>query len=149
VTFDIDMDNLGGGATLTGVNLWTISSCSLTKSSKGDNMLKLDLVCGEAKLKDNIMLGGAGWGMGRRKLIALGVPETGKLTIDPPGFIGMKVWASTKMEPNTWTDSKTGQQRSGERLVVDVKELTHAGFQHVNNIPAGCTMPADDDCPFG
>jgi hypothetical protein len=150
VTFEIDMDNLGGAPTLTGVNLWTISSCQMARANtSGENMLKLELTCGEAKLKDNIMLGGGGWNMGRRKLIALGVPETGKLVIDPPGFVGLKVWVATKMEPNTWMDKKTGEERSGERMVVDIKALTHAGYQHKDKIPAGCTMPADDDCPFG
>lgn len=150
MTYEIDMDNLGGAPTLTGVNLWTVTSCQLTRANtSGENMLKVELACGEAKLKDNIMLGGGGWGMGRRKLIALGMPETGKFTIDPPAFVGTKVWCATKMEPNTWTDKKTGEERKGERLVVDIKALTHSGYQHKDKVPPGATVPADDECPFG
>lgn len=139
---------------LIGTNLWTVRESRVEQSkSSGENMLVLKLKCGNAELTDRAMLGGGGWGIGKRKLIALGLAPTFSGPLDPIQFIGTKVWCATKEEEYQGIDRKTGKVRTFKSLKVDVDQLTHAGYQPEADVPAGCTAPVEgwpqgDSVPF-
>lgn len=146
----IDMTNDGSKDFLTGINLWEVVGCFEKTSTKGDPMLVVTFMCGAAKLQDNIMLAGPAWArMGRPKLFALGLPPNMTGELDPLSLIGREVWIATVVEQKPYTDPKTGQEREGlPRLVVDIKQLSHAGYQFQGNVPPGANVPDPADTPF-
>lgn len=146
----VDMTNDGSKDMLTGVNLWEVFGAIEKKSSKGDDMFVVTFICGSTKMQDNIMLSGPAWPrMGRPKLFALGVRPDHTGNLDPLDLIGRKVWLATVVEQKPYTDPKTGELREGQpRLVVDIKQLSHAGYQFEGNPPAGATLPDPADTPF-
>lgn len=151
---DIDMSREPESNLLVGTHLWTVKNARVEKSkTSGENMLVLTLKSGESEMTDRAMLGGGGWGIGKKKLLALGLPADFKGALDPIQFIGAKVWCATKIEPYQGIDKKTGQPRTFQSLKVDVDQLTHAGYQPEAMVPAGCTAPVEgwpkgDDTPF-
>lgn len=149
MTFDIDMTQESGGEMLAGVNLWTVTSASVERSkSSGMPMLVLKMRCGGVEMTDRAMLDGGGRDIGRRKLLALGVPPTFKGRLDETEFIGRKVWAATIVKSETW-QGKDGTPKTGRKMEVDINQLEHAGYQAEANLPPGASLPADvDETPF-
>lgn len=108
-----------------GVDLWRIESCVTARSSKGDAMLKLELARvsdPDSRIKDNIMLAGNGWGIGKQKLGAF-VAGDFSGDFDPLDLVGKRVWVETIIKDWTY-DGKSGQ-----RLEVDINGLKHGGYQ--------------------
>ncbi len=118
-----------------GTDLWEVIEAKEGKSSKGDAMLKLKLARvsdPQDHLFENIMLAGAGWGIGKKKLGAL-VPAGFKGDLDPLDLIGRRLWVSTGVE------TFEGQ----DRLRVMINDLKYAGLQPAEMVPEGCSLPAD------
>lgn len=128
-----------------GIDLWEIKEAADEKSSKGDGMLSLKLfrVSNPSDhIYDNIMLAGAGWPVGKKKLGAL-LPPNYKGNLDPLGLIGVRLWVSTGVE------AYKGQ----DRLRVLIADLKFAGLQPAADVPPGCALPAEaeagaDASPF-
>lgn len=124
-----------------GVDLWEIKEAREDKSTKGDPMLSLKLfrVSNPADhIYDTIMLAGAGWPVGKKKLGAL-VPAGFNGDLDPLDLIGRRLWASTGIE--------TYQGR--DRLRVLIGDLKFAGLQPAEMVPPGCALPdGGDPVPF-
>jgi hypothetical protein len=138
----INMQDEGGSALIQGINLWTVRSAKIELSkSSGDPMLKLELFYNDAKLYDMAMLAGRGWPIGRRKLLALGMPADFQGELDPLDFVGKRVWIATVLE------NYTNGDKSGTRMKVDIQQLSYSGYQPESMRPAGAVHP-DDDAPF-
>jgi hypothetical protein len=135
----INMDQPTGG--LVGTHLWEVKSATPGTSKKGDNMLTVVYKCwplghtSEAEFRDIIMLTGPGFAIGKPRLQALGIMQTG--VFDLTELIGRKVWIHTIEEPDTF-QGKDGQMRSVTRLRSDANKLTHKGYQPADSVPAGC-----------
>lgn len=127
---------------LLGTYLWEVCGAKVERSSKtGEYMLVLKLKCGEHELTDRAMLGGGGWGIGRKKLIALGLKPDFKGNLDPVEFIGRRVWVATVKGEWQGIDKKTGAPRTFTKMEVDINQLDLAGYQAEQNVPAGATLP--------
>lgn len=126
-----------------------------TKTARsGDVMLKLTLRGVHERgldVKDTIMLGGRGWGIGRAKLTALGVPETFSGELHPSDLVDRRVYVFLKNEDWTPMDGKNAG-KTFTNLRVDISQGTHSGYQPESNPPAGVAVPASgtdlDDTPF-
>jgi hypothetical protein len=130
----VNMGNEGeGGFDLQpeGDYLAEVQGCEEKTSGKGDPMfsVKLKRVGDSAFLcYDVLMLGGAGWGIGRNKLICLGFPAEGDLNIEAAELIGRRVYVSLKEEEY---DGKT-------KLKVDIyRDGWKAGMWPHNDAAAG------------
>jgi hypothetical protein len=146
----IDMTDDGSKDLVHGVNLWHVSNCyAAVAKSSGESMLVVTLICGPSKIDDNIMLTGRGWyGIGRKKLFALGVAPDAAGELDPMTLIGRKVWVATFVE-TSFTDRRTNEVKECQpRLRVDIKQLACAGYQIESDVPPGATVPQEDDGPF-
>lgn len=144
MTFEVDMSKQPEGrSVLTGINLWRITEAKMGTSKKGDAMLTLKLKCGEAELRDNLMLQGGGWGIGRAKLLALGFKEDQKFVIDPVALYDLKVWVATK--PREYSYVKDGRTITGTDIEVDINLLKHSGYQHELSVPDGATPPPEPE----
>lgn len=147
MTFEVNMEDSGY---VEGINLWRVVECKHeTSKNTGSPMLVIKLRTGQSEITDRAMLAGGGWKMGRKKLVALGVPENHKGGIDPLSFVGKMLWVATVVKPNTYID-KNGESKTVDRLEVDINQLKYAGLQPANDPPPGFTAPpADvDDTPF-
>ncbi len=152
---ELDMNREPVSALLTGINLWTVKSAKIEKSQKsGTPMLVLEFKCGEYELKDRAMLAGGGWGIGKAKLIALGMSPTFTGNFDPLDLIGRKVWIATVEGTFAGVDKKSGAPKNFKKLEVDIGQLKHAGYNLPEEIPAGAAEPAaglgpvDEDFAF-
>lgn len=126
-----------------GVDLWEVMKSEATNSRAGDAMIRLKLFRVSdpaAHLFDNIMLAGGGWGIGKSKLVALGVSENFRGDLDPLDFVGRRVWVSTGV------DSYEGK----DRLKVMIDGLRYSGYQPADQVPPGCVAPEpeSDRVPF-
>lgn len=144
MTFEIDMDRLAEGGAVLGINLWTIRSITSGQTGNGDPKLIIKFAHGASEIQDHLALAGGGSNITREKLIALGVPPTGKFTLDPVAYIGVRVWLATFADEYV---DKHGKPRVGTK--VDIAQLAHNGYQAESDVPPGCSVPADvDDQPF-
>lgn len=132
--------------TLTpGTDLWEIKEAKDETSSKGDAMINLKLfrVSNPSDhLYDIVMLAGAGWPVGKKKLGAL-IPPGFNGNLDLLTLIGRRLWVSTGVETYNGRD----------RLKVLIADLRHAGFQVAADVPPGRALPVDpvpgtDEVPF-
>lgn len=146
------MTNEGTPDRIVGVHLWTVVTCEEATSKAGDAMLRvgleINLTGNPVKLVDIVMLGGRGWSLGRRKLIGLGLDPSYRGALDPFSFLGRRVWVATAIDARPYLDNKTGQMRPGSRLVVDINQLAHAGYQAEADVPPGAVQPELSDTPF-
>lgn len=120
-----------------GTDLWAIKSCEEGKSSKGDAMLTLKLARVSNPgdhIYDTIMLAGAGWPVGKRKLGAL-LPAGFKGEFDVLELIGRRLWLSTGIE----------SYQGRDRLRVLIADLKFAGMQPEGMVPPGCALPAEPE----
>lgn len=117
-----------------GVDLWEVKTGVSKTSTNNTPMLSLEFkrVVGQGLLYDNVMLGGGGWGIGKAKLTALGIPKTFSGDLNVTMLVGKRVYIATVV--GEYTDKK-GQQRS--KLEVDINELEHAGYQSESKPPPG------------
>lgn len=145
----IDMTDDGSKDLVQGINLWHVSNAFAKVSNNGDDMLVVTLICGPSKVEDTIMLTGRGWyGIGRKKLFALGVAPDAKGELDPMSLCGRKVWVATAIQ-TSYVDKRTQEVKECQpRLIVDIKQLESAGYQSESNPPAGATMPDESEMPF-
>ena len=123
-----------------GIDLWQIIDADEGKSGKGDAMLsiKLSRVSSPTDhLYDTIMLAGAGWGIGKKKLGALVDPGF-KGDLDPLDLRGIRLWVSTGVETYNGRD----------RLKVLIGDLKCAGIQPASMVPPGCALPEEPVVPF-
>lgn len=144
---DLNMNQPTGG--LIGTHLWTVDSATFGKSRKGDSMLTLKLSClpndrnEAATMSDIIMLQGPGFGIGKPKLVALGVKPNHSGPFDPLDLHGRRVWISTVEQQ--WEH----EGKSGSRIAVDITQLSHKGYQPEDNVPPGCDpMDYTQPTPF-
>lgn len=116
-----------------GVDLWEVKTASGKESSNGTPMISLEFkrVSGQGVLWDNVMLGGGGWGIGKAKLSALGVPKNFTGDLNVATLVGRRVWVATVVD----------EYQGKSRLKVDIAELDHAGYQDEKNKPAGAKAP--------
>lgn len=126
-----------------GIDLWEIKEAGSDKSSKGDAMLKLKLFRvsdPSDHIYDNVMLAGAGWPVGKKKLGAL-LPVGFNADVDPLLFIGRRLWVATGVE----------QYKGRDQLKVLIAELRCGGMQPAGEVPPGKALPVEpeaDPTPF-
>ena len=145
---EIDMNKEPETGLLVGTHLWEVRGAKIEKSQKsGEPMLVLKLKCGEIELTDRAMLGGGGWGIGKAKLIALGMSPTFKGSLDPLDFIGRKVWIATVKGQFEGLDKKTGAKKTIYKMEVDIDQLANAGYQEHEKIPEGAVVPVAGNGP--
>lgn len=144
MTIEIDMDALAEGGAVLGVNLWTVRSIEQAQTQGGAPKLLVKLAHGQTEIQDHLVLSGSGGAITREKLIALGVPPAGKVSLDPVACIGMRLWVATFAEEYT---GKDGKPRTGTK--VDIAQLKHKGYQAEDDVPEGCVAePSVDETPF-
>ena len=133
-----------------GVHLWEVtkSEAGTSQSQHPKFSVEAERVEGDGRLYDTIMLAGGGWGIGKAKLTALGVPMDFDGDLDPLDLVHRRFWASTGIEEYTVASGKhAGKKR--EKLKVLIDDLEHCGYQHVDKVPPGCDSPAAlDEPPF-
>ena len=137
----IDM-NKAGREMNPGIDLWEIQKVELKTSRKGDQMLGVQFFRvsnTDDVVFDNIMLGGAGWGLGKSKLAAL-VPAGFAGDLDPLDLHGKRLWLSTGVE-----SYKNKEGKTRERLSVQIDDLKCAGYQPEDDVPEGCEAPPTGD----
>lgn len=120
-----------------GIDLWKTTKCESVRSRAGDQMLKLTLERvsnPQERVFDNIMLEGGGWEIGKRKLAAF-VPADFKGDLDPLELVCIRVWVCTAV------DTYQGK----DKLAVSIDELKCAGYQRVEDVPPGCSVPEVED----
>ena len=145
---EIDMTREPESGLLIGTNLWEVRGAKIERSQKsGENMLVLKLKCGEHDLTDRAMLGGGGWGIGKNKLLALGMAPDFKGSLDALDFIGKKVWIATVEGSFEGIDKKTGAKRTYKKMEVDIDQLERNGYQAADRVPAGAVAPAAGNGP--
>ncbi len=117
-----------------GIDLWEVASMAHATSAAGNGMFDMQLrrvrKVNET-MRHRLMFT---YGMGRQQLVALGVPPAGDQEVDPPAFIGKRVWVATLVE----------EFKGEPSLKADIKQLSHAGFQPEADVPAGCEVPVAD-----
>lgn len=149
---NLDMNKPVEGAHPEGVYLMEVVETETTESRDGHGMVKLKLRAVGVRgleIKDNIMLGGRGWGIGRAKLTALGVPEGFSGQLDPSELRDRRVFVFLANED--WTPKQGPHAgKTFTNLKPDPSQGTHSGYQPESNPPAGVTVPAEDvdDAPF-
>jgi hypothetical protein len=145
----IDMTDDGSRDLVSGVNLWQVASAYSKVSQSGDDMLVVKLLYGACSVEDTIMLTGRGWyGIGRKKLFALGIAPDMVGELDPMTLVGRKVWVATEVQ-TSFVDKRTGETRECQpRLIVDIKKLQSAGYQAESIVPEGATIPDGSEMPF-
>ena len=95
-------------------------------AKSSEPMLEVTFACRYSEpfeVMDYIMLGGRGWGMGRSKLTALGVPKDFSGDLDPTSLIGRRV--ILHLTVNEYTDAQ-GTKRGN--LKPDPALGSHAGY---------------------
>lgn len=147
---EIDMNKEPDSGFLFGTNLWEVVKISSDKSrNSGERMLRIKLRCGEIELDDIAMLGGKGWGIGKNKLIALGVDPTFQGNLDVTELIGRKVWVATVKGRFEGLDRNTGEKKWFDKCEVDINALRCSGYQPEAEVPHGVVVPTGpDDTPF-
>jgi hypothetical protein len=153
---EIDMNREPESNLLLGTNLWQVAACKQERSkSSNEPMLRIKFKCGANELNDVAMLGGKGWGIGKAKLIALGLSPTFSGNLEPLDFVGRNVWIATVLGSFEGVDKKTGNRKTFQKLEVDIGQLEHAGYQAADKVPAGAVKPGaglgvdpDSDLPF-
>jgi hypothetical protein len=147
----IDMGAPVPGQAPEGVYLAEVKS-AVPKASKssGEMMLEMVYLCRHEsdafEVRDYIMLGGKGWGMGHAKLCALGIPKDFEGDLDPTDLIGKRVHLHLVEEE--YTNQRTG--RTSKNLRPDAGAGTHAGYspeddQEAKEAPA---VAEPDSTPF-
>ncbi len=124
-----------------GTFLWTVATSTEKTAKSGSPMFVIELRKDDGTVvRDNIMLGGNGWSIGKPKLSALGFGSDFDGDIEASDIVGRKVWATVAQE----------EYNGRTRLAVDIRELTHAGYSPESDVPKGCSKPVvdDQDIPF-
>lgn len=142
---DIDMNRPDRDLS-PGIDLWEVAKAEATTSAGQVPMLSVAFFrCSDPgqRMYDNVMLAGNGWGIGKSKLVALGVAADFKGKLDPLDFVGRRVWLSTGVDV----------YQGKARLKVLIADLKHSGYQPADMVPEGCTAPAvasddADSLPF-
>lgn len=127
----------------TGIDLWEVLEAKA--GSYKNNAIGIEVNFGRysdirSTMRDNIMMSGDGWPIGKKKLTALGVPSDFSGDFDPGTLVGKRVWIHTN----------TREYNGRTYLQPDIKELRFAGYQPEAEIPPGHEHPAKatGDGPF-
>lgn len=140
---DLNMNRPAAGRCEPGVHLAYVETAEVKHSSNGDWAIVVTLKRsddGAQITRDWIMLEGPGWGMGKEKLTALGVPRNFEGDFDAGSLAGKRVWVAVETREYTKKDGTIGQG-----LSVDIKQLKYNGYQPMDDPPPGCTVPEEVD----
>lgn len=121
-----------------GTDLWFVTAAksgfTANKDPKIDLMLKR-ISDPRDWLFETLSLGGPGAGIAAKKLRAMGYADDFDGEVDPLDLIGKEVWAATGVQ----------EYQGKKSLRVMIGELKYAGMQPRDDVPAGCSLPPDDD----
>jgi hypothetical protein len=113
-----------------GVDLWEVYDAKEKRSSSQTLMFAMQYQrVGDRSdfLWDNIMLEGRGWGIGKKRLAALGIAPDHKGEIPAAQLMERRVYVATHVTSYNGSD----------RLSVNADALTHAGYQPESDPPSG------------
>lgn len=131
VTFDRDLPEMK-----TGPRRATVIDCQVKNSRKGDKMLEVTFSLeGGGQVRDYLMLGGPGKGMGLKKLSRLGIPDA-DLRFDTQDLAGRTLTVILVQD--------------GEYLKIDAKASATPyalGYGDDVNVKSKDVIP-DGDVPF-
>lgn len=147
---EVNMSAPVGGNEPEGTYLGNVSKAEEFTSRSGHPGLKLEFGCvhegATFTVRDTIMLGGGGWGMGRARLTALGVPEDFTGNLDPLDLVGRQVYIHLTHEEYT---GRGGETR--KNLKPNPGKGSHSGYSPEGSeaAKAECVGGAvDDGAPF-
>ena len=150
----VNMNDEGEGFALRepGAYLAEVEDVEERMSKAGDPFFSLKLRAvgdGTFLCFDVLMLGGKGWGMGRAKLVALGVPDNYEGDLTPGMLIGKRVMAHTTIETYQGKDRVKVNSNAGHYCGFDVAGASPATEPvHAPQGQRSGILGPDEDTPF-